>query len=84
MESVTDANSHMTSFQYRYGVVNRVETPMATTTMGINPDGTTASVTNRGLTTSFLYDDLMRRTARLRPLVTRRTSVTRATGDRSP
>jgi RHS repeat-associated protein len=58
--SQTDANNQETTFDYDWGVVNAVHTPAYTVSSVINPDGTTASTTQRGSTTSFTYDDLGR------------------------
>jgi YD repeat-containing protein len=57
---VTDAHGHTTSFTYEWGVVKSIATPLHTTTRTINADGTVASVTRRGSTTSYEYDALGR------------------------
>jgi YD repeat-containing protein len=56
VSSVRDPHDHVTSFTYDYGVTKTVVTPMHTTSRAINPDGTIASETRRGATTSYEYD----------------------------
>ena len=58
--SVTDANSHTTSFSYQWGRVSSTQTPAYSITRSINSDGTVASETRRGFTTTFDYDALER------------------------
>jgi YD repeat-containing protein len=66
--SETDAHGHETTFAYSWGTVNRIATEEYAITRGINPDGTLASETRRGLTTSYQYDDLGRETRHTPPL----------------
>jgi YD repeat-containing protein len=50
-----------TTFGYSYGVVNSIDTKEhVSTTRSINLDGTIASETTNGLTTTFVYDALSR------------------------
>jgi YD repeat-containing protein len=51
-----------TSYLYSWGVVSQISTAGHTTSRVINQDGTTASETKGGRTTSFQYDDLGRPT----------------------
>ena len=60
--SVTDASNKTTSFSYDWGVVKDTTTPGYTITRTINADGTVASETRRGFTTTFTYDTLSRPT----------------------
>ena len=64
----TDGNGHTTSFTYAWGVVANTTTPEYTITRSINPDGTVASETRRGFTTTFGYDGLGRQRRREPPL----------------
>ncbi len=67
--TVTDANSHARNFQYTWGQVSRIQTPLYNPllTRAINSDGTTDSQTRRGFTTSFGYDNLSRVTTTTPP-----------------
>ena len=60
--SVRDANGHVTSFSYDWGVVKNTTTPEFTITREINADGSVRTETRRGLTTRFQYDGLGRPT----------------------
>ena len=60
--NTTDAHGHITRYTYDWGVLKNTITPMHTVTRVINPDGTVASETQRGFTTSYQYDGLGRRT----------------------
>jgi YD repeat-containing protein len=53
-------NGVETAFGYSRGVVNSIQTPMYVVTRVINPEGTVASETRGGRTTSFRYDDAFR------------------------
>jgi YD repeat-containing protein len=65
--SVTNANSHTTSFTYEWGVLKNTTTPLLTTGRVINQDGTVASETlGSSLTTSYVYD-LAFRLRKVRP-----------------
>ena len=60
--SRTNANGHKTTYAYDWGVLKSI-TPLVAgtaTTRVINPEGTVASETRRGFTTSYQYDDLFR------------------------
>jgi YD repeat-containing protein len=54
--TVIDANNNRTDFQYRWGAVSRVATPMLITTREIDPSGVTLSETTGSLTTRYEYD----------------------------
>ena len=58
--SATDGHNHTTSFTYEWGVVQNTNTPEYQIARTINQDGTVATETRRGLTTSFEYDALGR------------------------
>ncbi len=58
----TDARSKTTFFSYQWGRASSVQTPEHTISRSINSDGTIASETRRGFTTSFSYDALERLT----------------------
>jgi YD repeat-containing protein len=60
--SSTNARSKTTSYQYQWGRTSSEQTPEYTITRSINSDGTVASETRRGFTTSFVYDTLGRLT----------------------
>lgn len=60
--TTTDGNGKTTSFSYRYGVVSEIATPKYPITRVINEDGTVATETRRGKTTTFEYDNLSRPT----------------------
>lgn len=68
--SATDANGHAHSYQYTWGQVSRIQTPLYNPllTRVINIDGTIASETRRGFTTSFGYDALSRPTSTAPPV----------------
>ena len=53
----TATNDPVTSYAYRFGQVSEVRTPLHTVLRTINPDGTIASETQAGRTTTFHYDD---------------------------
>jgi len=53
VERVTKANGKWTRYTYEWGVVQDTITPAHTTTRVINPDGTVASETQAGRTTTF-------------------------------
>lgn len=57
---VTKGNGTSTSFSYAWGVVNGTTTAAHVTTRVVNPEGTIASATQAGRTTTFIYDDLLR------------------------
>jgi YD repeat-containing protein len=61
--SVTDGNGNTTAYAYSWGIVSQIATPQFTINRTINPDGTVASETRRGFTTSYAYDALSRPTA---------------------
>jgi YD repeat-containing protein len=56
----TSTPTSSTSYQYSYGVVSSIVTDEHTTSRAINLDGTVASETKGGRTTTFGYDDLGR------------------------
>jgi YD repeat-containing protein len=58
--SVTKGNNKTTTFSYAWGVVKNTTTPEYTVSREINPDGTVASETRAGRTTTFQYDPLER------------------------
>ncbi len=60
--SQKDANNYWTSFNYTWGAVSAVHTPLYTTSFGINEYGETTWATQRGFTTEFTYDGLGRQT----------------------
>jgi YD repeat-containing protein len=64
----TDANNHSTSYEYSWGTADRIQTPEYLIERKINLDGTIQWEKRRGLTTSFLYDALMRPTQTTPPL----------------
>jgi len=66
--SQTDANGHTTHFAHQWGSVQTVGTPEYTITRAVNPDGTVASETRNGATTTFAYDDLGREVLRTPPI----------------
>jgi YD repeat-containing protein len=57
---LNDPRGYVTSFAYSWGRVQQVTTPHLTKTHAINPDGTIASETVGGLTTTYEYDDAFR------------------------
>ncbi len=57
---LNDPRGYVTSFAYSWGRVQQVTTPHLTKTHAINPDGTVASETVGGLTTTYEYDDAFR------------------------
>jgi YD repeat-containing protein len=60
VRSRRDALNNTTFFTYSWGLLKDTQTPLFTITRVINPEGTVASVTRRGFTTSFQYDALFR------------------------
>jgi YD repeat-containing protein len=68
--SSTNANSHTTSYAYSWGVQSEVQPPVAGSgvTRSINPEGTVATETRRGFSTTFQYDGLLRETRRAPPV----------------
>src|SRR5262249_3541596 len=58
--SVTKGNGKTTTLTYSWGLVSAIQTPEYVTTRMINPEGTVASETSAGRTTTFTYDDLFR------------------------
>ena len=60
VETATKANSKWTSYRYSWGQVADVIKPRVVTRREINPDGTVASETMGGRTTTFTYDALGR------------------------
>jgi YD repeat-containing protein len=58
--STTDADNHTTTVSHAWGVVENTSTPAYPITRVINPDGTVASETRGGATTSYSYDALGR------------------------
>ena len=68
VKTITDGNGKVTSFDHAWGRMREIKTPAYTITRVINIDGTLASETRRGFTTSFLYDALMRETKRTPPV----------------
>ena len=60
VSSSTDARGNTTAYSYQWGRVSSTQTPFYTISRSINNDGTIASETRRGFTTSFSYDDLER------------------------
>jgi YD repeat-containing protein len=67
--SATNANVHTTSYLYLWGRQSSVTTPMYAPMISrtINPEGTIATETRRGFTTSFGYDLLFRPTSKTPP-----------------
>jgi YD repeat-containing protein len=57
---VTKGNGHTTYSTYDWGIVNQITTPKYIVSRSINPEGTVASETRGGRTTTFFYDDLFR------------------------
>jgi hypothetical protein len=57
---VTKANGKSTSYIYSWGQIHDVITAEHTTSREVNPDGTMASETLAGRTTSYQYDKLFR------------------------
>jgi YD repeat-containing protein len=55
-----EKNGTSISYDYRWGVVSSIQTPMYVISRIINPEGTVASETRGGRTTSFRYDNLFR------------------------
>ncbi len=55
--SVSDPLGNVTSFAYTWGQVQQVTTPHLTKSSAINADGTIASDTVGGLTTTYEYDN---------------------------
>jgi YD repeat-containing protein len=66
--SATDAHNHTTVFTYEWGVPKNTTTPLYTVAQAINSDGTVASRTQRGVTSSFAYDAIGRLTAVTPPI----------------
>jgi YD repeat-containing protein len=58
--SATKANGHTTRFDYLWGVVSTIKTPMYEVDREIYPEGLVKSETRGGRTTKFEYDDLFR------------------------
>ncbi len=54
--TATDANGRTTTFTYSWGATKDVSTPEYSIAREVNPDGTVAQETRRGLTTVFGYD----------------------------
>ena len=63
VSQVTKANGKSVSYSYNWGQVSSVVTAEHTTSRSINPDGTVASETRAGRTTSYQYDNLFRVTS---------------------
>ena len=62
VQTVTKANGKQTVFAYQHGRIRTIWTPEHTVTRVVNPDGSIASETQAGRTTTFTYDDLGRLT----------------------
>ncbi len=60
VQTITKANNKTTQFQYQHGQVRTIWTPEYPITRTVNPDGSIASQTVAGRTTTFTYDDLGR------------------------
>ena len=60
VKTIEKANGKVTQLEYRYGQARKVWTPEYPITRVINPDGTMASESRAGRTTSFTYDGLGR------------------------
>jgi len=60
VERATKANGKFTRYTYQWGLLKDVITAEHTTTRVINPQGTVASQTQAGRTTTFTYDDVFR------------------------
>jgi hypothetical protein len=54
--TVTDARGNVTTLQYDWGVPSSVQGPQVTQTRTVNQDGTPATSTVAGLTTTYGYD----------------------------
>jgi YD repeat-containing protein len=67
---VIDGRGNTTRFEYAWGAVSEIHTPLVTTTRTINQDGTTAKERVGGLETTYYYDSLMRVTHILPPSTT--------------
>ena len=65
--TATKANGKATSFTYSWGVVEDTSTPGVVVDRTINPDGTVASETVAGRTTTYQYDDPLGRVTRTQP-----------------
>ena len=63
VHSVTDPNGHATTFSYQWGLASNTQTPLYAIARTINSDGTVASVTRRGGTTTYGFDALGRVTS---------------------
>jgi hypothetical protein len=59
---VIDGRSKVVEYTYSWGLASVIKTPEFTVTRGINPEGTIASETRRGIRTDYLYDALLRPT----------------------
>ena len=62
LSSVTDPHGHVASLTYDWGTPKNVTTPMYGITRTVNADGSVASETRRGATTTFEYDAVGRLT----------------------
>jgi len=61
--SMTDANTHTTTYEWNYGRISRITNPIYSISRVINPNGTITNETNgRGYTTYFTYDGNLRLT----------------------
>jgi len=58
--TVTKANGNATTISYEWGIVKNAYKEQSAVTRTINPEGTVASETRAGRTTTFEYDDLLR------------------------
>lgn len=56
VNAVIDGRGNRTAFQYSWGVVSAVDTPKVDATLVIREDGSVASMTEAGLTTSYGID----------------------------
>jgi len=64
LSSVTDANSHQTTYLWTYGKISQETNPIYHIPRSINSNGTVASETNgRGYTTNYGYDGNLRLTS---------------------